>query len=91
VIASDLQELRNMALENNLQVQFFEKDNPESLYQSLRLLMSSPSLRRAQAEHNFNSIQHLRPTVTARRYIQAFNRALEKRESAERIPVMESA
>jgi glycosyltransferase involved in cell wall biosynthesis len=91
VIASDLQEIRNMALENNLHVQFFEKDNPESLYQAIRLLISSPSLRRAPAEHNFSSIQHLRPAVTARRYIQAFNRALEKRQSTKRIPILESA
>jgi glycosyltransferase involved in cell wall biosynthesis len=84
-------EFQNLTLENNLQVQFFESNNLESLCNSLRLLINSPALRRAQSQHNFNSIQHLRPKATCHRYIQAFNRALEKRQSTKRIPLLESA
>ena len=91
VVASDLSEIRNLTLENNLRVQFFESNNLESLCNSLRLLINSPALRRAQSQHNFNSIQHLRPKATCHRYIQAFNRALEKRQSTKRIPLLESA
>jgi len=91
VVASDLSEIRKMTLENNLRVQFFESNNAESLCAALRLLLNSPSLRHAQAQYNFNSIQHLRPSATCRRYIRAFNRALEKRQSTKRIPLMESA
>jgi glycosyltransferase involved in cell wall biosynthesis len=91
VVASDLSEIRKMTLESNLRVQFFENNNLESLCHSLRLLIHSPAIRRAQSQHNFNSIQHLRPKATCHRYIQAFNRALEKRQSAKRIPLMESA
>lgn len=91
VVASDLSETRKLALEANLQVQFFENNNPLSLYNSICLLLDSPSLRRAQAQHNFNAIQHLRPKATASRYVQAFNRALEKRSSTKRIPLLESA
>jgi hypothetical protein len=91
VVASDLTEIRKMTLENNLRVQFFESNNLESLCDSLRLLIIAPSLRRAQSQHNFHSIQHLRPKATCLRYIQAFNRALEKRQSTKRIPLMESA
>jgi glycosyltransferase involved in cell wall biosynthesis len=91
VVASDLSEIRKLAAENNLRVQFFESNNLESLCDSLRLLIHSPALRRAQSQHNFNSIQHLRPKATCHRYIQAFNRALEKRQSTKRIPLMESA
>lgn len=91
VVASDLSEIRKTTLENNLQVQFFENNSLESLCDSLRLLINSPSLRRAQSQHNFHSIQHLRPRATCRRYIQAFNRALEKRQSTKRIPLLESA
>ena len=90
VVASDLSEIRRMALENNLRVEFFENNNPESLHRSLRLLLSMPSLRRAQAEHNFSAIQSLRPRATCHRYIKAFNRALEKRRSTKRIPLLES-
>jgi glycosyltransferase involved in cell wall biosynthesis len=91
VVASNLSEIRKLAAENNLRVQFFESNNLESLCDSLRLLIQSPALRRAQSQHNFNSIQHLRPRATCHRYIQAFNRALEKRQSTKRIPLMESA
>ena len=91
VVASDLHEIRKLTLENNLQVQFFENNKLESLCASLRLLLHSPAVRRSQSWHNFNSIQHLRPKATCHRYIQAFNRALEKRQSTKRIPRMESA
>lgn len=91
VVASDLEENRRMALETNLQVQFFENNNLQNLCHSIRLLLDSPSLRRAQARHNFHAIQVLRPKATAGRYIHAFNRALEKRESPKRIPLLESA
>ena len=91
VVASDLSEIRKLTSENNLHVQFFENNNLESLCASLRLLIHSPALRRAQSQHNFKSIQYLRPKATCHRYIQAFNRALEKRQSTKRIPLMESA
>ena len=89
VVASDLDETRKLALENNLQVQFFEKNNLQSLCDSIRLLLHSPELRKAQARHNFKSIQHLRPKATCSRYVKAFNYALEKRQSTKRIPLLE--
>ena len=89
VIASDLSEIQKLTLENNLQVQFFENNNLESLCDAIRLLLNSPVLRRAQAQHNFHSIQHLRPRTTCYRYIKAFNYALEKRRSTKRIPLLE--
>jgi hypothetical protein len=73
-----------------LRVQFFENNNLESLCDSIRTLLHSPSLRRAQAQQNFKSIQQLRPKATCYRYIKAFNHALEKRQSAKRIPLLES-
>ncbi len=91
IVASDLGEIRKLTLENNLRVQFFESNNLESLCSSIHLLLSSESLRRAQTRHNFDAIQHLRPNLTCRRYIKAFNRALEKRQSTKRIPHLESA
>ena len=90
VVASDLREIRKLALEHDLQIQFFETHNLESLCDSIRLLLNSSSLRRAQAQHNFKSIQHLRPKATCSRYIKAFNHALEKRQSTKRIPLLES-
>jgi glycosyltransferase involved in cell wall biosynthesis len=89
VVASDLAEIRKLTVENSLQIQFFENNNADSLCNSVRLLLNSPSLRRTQAQHNFKSIQHLRPKATCYRYIKAFNHALEKRQSTKRIPLLE--
>lgn len=91
VVASDLNEIRNLVLETNLQVQFFENNDLQSLCAALRLLLDSPALRHTQARHNFHAIQSLRPKVTCHRYIEVFNRALEKRQSTKRIPLLESA
>jgi glycosyltransferase involved in cell wall biosynthesis len=91
IVASDLSEIRKMTLENNLDVEFFESNRVEKLCDSIRLLLNSAALRRAQTQHNFKSIQHLRPKATCYRYIKVFNRALEKRQSTKRIPIMESA
>ncbi len=91
VVASDLREIRKLTIENDLQVEFFENNSVEKLCASIRRLISSPALRREQAQHNFGSIQHLRPKATCHRYVQAFNRALEKRQSTKRIPLLESA
>ena len=78
VVASDLSENLKLARENDLQLQFFENGNIQSLQNSLRILLNSVELRNAQAKHNFNSIQKVRPAATGRHYMEAFNRALEK-------------
>jgi glycosyltransferase involved in cell wall biosynthesis len=87
VVASDLREIRALTDENNLQVEFFRSGNAESLRDTIRALLNSSEKRSTQANHNFISIQHARPEETCRRYIEAFNRALEKRQSEKRIPV----
>lgn len=89
VIASDLTEIRKLTVENHLQIQFFENNNVDSLCDSIRLLLNAPAVRRTQAQHNFKSIQHLRPRATCYRYIKAFNHALKKRQSTKRIPLLE--
>ena len=90
IVASDLPEIRKLTLENHLQVEFFASNNLEQLCDSIRRLLNSPVLRHEQTQQNFKSIQSLRPKATCHRYIKAFNRALEKRQSAKRIPLMES-
>jgi len=89
VIASDLEEICTLANENNLQIEFFKAGNMESLCTSIQNLLDSPQKRRLQAEHNFKSILPAHPGETGKKYISAFNRALEKRNSAKRIHLPE--
>lgn len=91
IVASDLNETRVLASENNLHIEFFENKNTASLIDSIRKLLDSPTKRRSQSKHNFNSIQCIRPEETCRDYLEVFNRALEKRHSSKRIPVQEPA
>ena len=81
VVVSDLSENQKLARENDLQLQFFENGNAQSLQSALRIMITAPELRKTQAKHNFNSIQHVRPGITGQHYIQAFNRALEKHKN----------
>lgn len=85
VIASDLEEICALVKENNLQIEFFETGNVESLCTSIQNLLDFPQKRRRQAEHNFGAILPIRPQETGKQYIHAFNRALEKRHSSKRI------
>lgn len=85
VVASDLRDIEKLAADNDLQVQFYRNGNIESLCAALRTLVDSKATRQSQAAHNFRVMQHHRPEDTCRKYIQAFNRALEKRCSPTRI------
>jgi glycosyltransferase involved in cell wall biosynthesis len=86
LVASDLNEIRTLAAENNLDVQFFRNGDRGSLQKAISELLQSPGLRKMQTHHNFKAIQNARPRETCRRYIEVFNRALTKRHSLMRIP-----
>jgi glycosyltransferase involved in cell wall biosynthesis len=78
MVVSDLEEIRELVNENNLMVEFFHSGDSRSLCDSIRALLNSSNRRRAQAKHNFSSILSTRPQVTCRKYLEAFNRAMQK-------------
>ncbi|MCI0553518.1 MAG: glycosyltransferase [Anaerolineae bacterium] len=85
VVVSDLKEIRELASEGNLLVEFFKSGDIQSLCSSIRTLLNSPEKRHSQTRHNFNSIQRARPEVTCRKYIEVFNYALKKHGNVNRI------
>ena len=87
VVSSNLSEIKKLVVESDLQMEFFDNGNVQSLCEALRKLIDSKEARYNQAKHNFAAIQHTRPRETCRKYIQAFNRALEKRRSSKRITI----
>ena len=91
IVASDLREIRTLADEGNLQVEFFKTGSTDSLSDAIQSLLNSSQKRRQQTQHNFSSVLHTCPEVTGRKYIQAFNRAFERRNSPKRIryPVLD--
>jgi len=89
VIASDLNEIQQLARESELQVEFFKNGNLSSLCETIRALLVTPEKPRRQVTHNFHTIQHARPAETSRKYLHAFNRALEKSLNPKRISIGE--
>ena len=89
VIASDLREHKVLAAENNLQLSFFKNGDVEELRRAIQNLLASPAARHAQINHNFQAIQRTRPDETCRKYIHAFNRALQKRRVPKQIEIKE--
>jgi glycosyltransferase involved in cell wall biosynthesis len=87
VVSSNLDEIKTLIAESDLQVAFFENGDVQSLCEAIRKLIDSKTARYDQTAHNFNAIQRTRPQETCRKYIQAFNRALEKRRSPKRIAI----
>lgn len=90
IVASDLSEIKELVLESNLQVELFNSGDIQSLCASIRKLIDSQAKRHDQTSHNFNAIQPTRPYETCQKYLQAFNRALEKRHSPKRIEIQKT-
>lgn len=87
VVASDLSEIRKLADEGDLQVEFFRSGNIRGLCNAIENLLCSRARRLQQTLHNFQAIQSTRPGETCRKYLHAFNRALEKRAIPKRIEI----
>jgi len=85
IVASGLNEIQELIGESNLRVEFFKSGDVRCLCDSIRALLDSPERRHSQTAHNFKSIQRTRPEETCRRYIKAFNHALQKHQSPKRI------
>ena len=87
LVVSDLPEIRSVTAESGLEVEFFKTGDAASLAGTIQLLLDAPTLRRAQASHNFSAIQYVRPEEICRLYLQAFNMALETRHSSKRLVI----
>lgn len=87
VAVSDLNEIKELVSESGLQVEFFKSGDVKELYNAICKLLASPEKRHQQTSHNFTAIQRTRPAETCRKYLNAFNRALEKRQSPKRVEI----
>jgi glycosyltransferase involved in cell wall biosynthesis len=87
VVASDLPEIRELASEANLHVEFFRSGDVTALCSAIEKLLRSPEKRLQQTAQNFHAMRSTRPVETCRKYLQAFNRALEKRANPRRIEI----
>ncbi len=85
VVVSDLPGIRSAVDESGLAVNFFKTGQVNSLVQTIQLLLERPELRCQQSKLNLNAMAKMGPEQTARRYLQAFNLALQTRCNSKRI------
>ncbi|MGB7876559.1 MAG: glycosyltransferase [Anaerolineales bacterium] len=87
IIASDLDEIHSVVDEVGLEVAFFKRRDMQYLVKTIRRMLTSPNLRRAQVQVNLAATRRHRPQDTCQAYLRAFNLALEANRSSRRIPM----
>ena len=74
VVASDLPDLRAVAAEEDLRVNFTPPGDAGQLAAALRGLLADPVRQREQAEHNLCAVQRMSLAHTCRQYLEVFGR-----------------
>src|SRR5205823_3840145 len=85
VVAADLRELKSMAEEEQLWLEFFAPSNPSGLATVLESLLTSSARRMAMARHNLASAKRNSLTATIDRYGQLFATESHRAGSADSI------
>ncbi len=76
-VISDLTGNRSSVEESGLEVNFFKSGEVPGLIQAIRRLLENPVLRRQQVMNNLKAVWKMSPDQTARRYVNAFNLAIQ--------------
>ncbi len=80
MVMSDLPDLRTVAEEENLRVDFVPAGDPAALAGALIRLLRDPDRQAAHARHNIAMMQDMTLDHTSARYVAAFEHALRRRE-----------
>jgi glycosyltransferase involved in cell wall biosynthesis len=84
VVLSDLPEMRAVMEEENLRAEFFHNGDRNSLIAAVERLLADPSLRTAQAYHNYQITTRMTLEDTCRAYLRAFELAWATHQSKAR-------
>lgn len=80
MIMSDLPDLRTVAEEENLRVDYVPAGDPAALGAALIRLLQDPARQAAHARHNMAMMQAMTLDHTSARYVAAYEHALRRRE-----------
>lgn len=89
IVASDLPEMRAIAEEEQLWIEFFPSNSLSGLVSTLDRLLANPKRRAAQASHNYCAVvRSLTLAHTCEAYLHAFDLALATRNRETRISTL---
>src|SRR6266849_1818561 len=76
IVASDLPDFSDMADAAQIAIEFFERENPNSLAETLERLLADPARRIEMAEQNFAVALRMTMQEVVSSYVYSFSRAL---------------
>ncbi len=80
VIASDLPDIRAVAEEEDLRLEYVPSSNPPALAEALTRLLANPDRQRELAAHNLSVMQTMTLDHTCARYVELFARVMSESE-----------
>jgi glycosyltransferase involved in cell wall biosynthesis len=81
IVMSDLPDLRTVAEEEHLQVDYVPAGEPAALAEALLRVLRDPERQIAHARHNLAMMQAMTLEHTSTRYVAAFEHAQRRREN----------
>jgi len=73
IISADIEDFRDMALDEGLAIDFYNTGNPESMAEKIIDLVNSPERQREMAEANFSAALRMTMPQIIRRYLRSFD------------------
>jgi glycosyltransferase involved in cell wall biosynthesis len=73
IISADIEDFRDMALDEGLAIDFYNTGNPESMADKILDLVNSPERQKEMAEANFSAALRMTMPQIIRRYLRSFD------------------
>src|SRR5207249_10508512 len=91
ILCADIQDFREMAEDENLAIEFYQRGDTQSLAAQIANLLQDREKQREMAEQNFSAAMRMTMPQIVRQYLRAFDlhqrtRALEPLRRFRRIP-----
>jgi glycosyltransferase involved in cell wall biosynthesis len=73
IISADIEDFRDMALDEGLAIDFYETGSPDSMAEKILNLVDSPERQQQMAEDNFSAALRMTMPQIIRRYLRSFD------------------
>ncbi len=73
IISADIEDFRDMAMDEGLAIEFYRTGDPESMAQKIVQIVDSPEQQKEMAEANFSAALRMTMPQIIRRYLRSFD------------------